>query len=248
MIFMDKVRFAGDVTVIILFFVVSLSYQSMLKLSQLFFRSNRQNMSADMDLLKKIASNALKKVPNGETIEIQSLWKENTAVLCFIRRFGCPVCQYLARQISKLRPILDKHDIKLIGIGPEELGSKEFYEAKHLDGDVYYDPEKMCYKALGYNKYNMFNVLGGALSSKTRELANLASKEGLKGNFSGDLMQMGGVLVVKKGGEEILFNFKQQSAADHVENEKILQALGIQEKIEKSEDSGPSCNADACTL
>lgn len=197
-------------------------------------------MSDDM-ILKKIASNTLKKVPTGESVELQSLWKDSTTVFYFMRRFGCPVCQYISRQVNKIKPFLDKNDVKLVGIGPEELGSKEFYEAKHFDGDIYYDETKKCYQDLQYKRYNMFTVLGGALNAKSRELNNLASKEGLKGNFQGDLMQTGGLLVVQKGGEKILMNFKQEGAGDAVENQKILDALGIQETAAKSDEQAPSC-------
>lgn len=40
-------------------------------------------------------------------------------------------------------------------------------------------------------------------------------------------MQNGGLLVVAAGGEKVLLTFKQKSPGDHVENEVILNALGI---------------------
>lgn len=40
-------------------------------------------------------------------------------------------------------------------------------------------------------------------------------------------MQNGGLIVVAAGGEKVLLSFKQKSPGDHVENDVILNALGI---------------------
>lgn len=199
-------------------------------------------MASDgMKFIKKIADNLLTRVPTGESVKVKSLWEEQTVVIYFLRRFGCPICQYLSRQLSKIKPQLDENNVRLVGVGPEELGSKEFHDAKHFAGELFYDPDKKSYKDMNYRRYNMLNVLGGALGAKSRELANLASKEGIKGNFSGDLMQTGGMLIVKKGGE-VLLDFKQKDASDHLENETILKTLGIDAVTSTDESEIPSCD------
>ena len=40
-------------------------------------------------------------------------------------------------------------------------------------------------------------------------------------------MQTGGLIIVEAGGEKVLFTYKQKSPGDHVENEVILNTLGI---------------------
>ena len=40
-------------------------------------------------------------------------------------------------------------------------------------------------------------------------------------------MQTGGLIIVAAGGEKVLFSFKQKSPGDHVDNDVILNALGI---------------------
>lgn len=40
-------------------------------------------------------------------------------------------------------------------------------------------------------------------------------------------MQNGGLIVVAAGGEKVLLSFKQKSPGDHVQNDVILNALGI---------------------
>ncbi|CAL1284630.1 unnamed protein product [Larinioides sclopetarius] len=54
------------------------------------------------------------------------------------------------------------------------------------------------------------------------------SKEAhLGGDLKGDYYQVGGALVVKKGGEKVLLNHKQESLADHVDNKEVLKCLNI---------------------
>ena len=67
-------------------------------------------------------------------IEIQSLWKGQTVVLFFLRRFGCQVCRWTAAEISKLEPDLRANNIALVGIGPEETGLHDFRELGFFKG------------------------------------------------------------------------------------------------------------------
>jgi hypothetical protein len=46
-------------------------------------------------------------------------------------------------------------------------------------------------------------------------------------DFKGDGYQNGGTLIITKGGENVLMDYRQENAADHVSNEEILKALGI---------------------
>ena len=41
-------------------------------------------------------------------------------------------------------------------------------------------------------------------------------------------MQNGGLLIVSAGGEKVIFSYKQKSPGDHVANDEILKALGIE--------------------
>ncbi|GBL76203.1 hypothetical protein AVEN_234476-1 [Araneus ventricosus] len=54
------------------------------------------------------------------------------------------------------------------------------------------------------------------------------SKEAhLGGDLKGDYYQVGGTLVVKKGGEKVLLNHKQESLADHIDSKEVLKCLNI---------------------
>jgi hypothetical protein len=45
--------------------------------------------------------------------------------------------------------------------------------------------------------------------------------------LKGDGYQKGGTIIITKGGEKVLLDYRQENAADHVSNEEILKALGI---------------------
>ena len=54
-----------------------------------------------------------------------------------------------------------------------------------------------------------------------------ARAQNISGNFSGDGLQNGGLLIVSKGGEKVLLNHCEEAPGDHVANEVILERLGI---------------------
>jgi hypothetical protein len=54
----------------------------------------------------------------------------------------------------------------------------------------------------------------------------------IKNDYRGDWKQNGGLLVVKKGGEEVLLSYRQENPAEHAENSDILRALGIKHPSE----------------
>ncbi|XP_070815290.1 prostamide/prostaglandin F synthase [Chaetodon trifascialis] len=198
---------------------------------------------ANVDLAQ-VGKNLLKS-ETGESVELQSLWQDRPAVLFFLRRFGCQVCRWMASEISKLEPDLTASGVALVGIGPEELGLKEFKEGGFFKGSIYVDEQKKSYKDLGFKRYTTLSVVPAALGKKVRDVAAKAKADGIQGNFSGDLLQSGGMLIVAKGGEKVLLHFIQDSPGDHLPLEDISKALGISAKVKAGQ--RPVCNDDVCT-
>lgn len=195
--------------------------------------------------LAKVGANLLKSAASGESVELQSLWRDHTVVLFFLRRFGCQVCRWTASEISKLEPDLKASGARLVGIGPEETGLKEFQEGEFFRGDIYIDEKKKSYKDLGFKRYTALSVVPAALGKKVRDVTAMANAQGIQGNFSGDLLQSGGMLIVAKGGEKVLLHFVQDSPGDFVSLEDISKAVGISSSVQAGEK--PQCNDDVCT-
>lgn len=195
--------------------------------------------------LARVGKNLLRSSDTGESIELQSLWQDQPVVLFFLRRFGCQVCRWMASEVSKLEPDLKASGVTLVGVGPEEIGLKEFQEAGFFKGPIYVDEQKKSYKDLGFKRYSALSVVPAALGKKVRDVAAKANAEGIQGNFSGDLLQSGGMLIVAKGGEKVLMHFIQDSPGDHVPLEDISNALGISANVTAGQ--RPVCNDDVCT-
>uniref|UniRef100_A0AAQ5YP37 Prostamide/prostaglandin F synthase n=1 Tax=Amphiprion ocellaris TaxID=80972 RepID=A0AAQ5YP37_AMPOC len=179
------------------------------------------------------------------SVELQTLWQDQPVVLLFLRRFGCQVCRWMASEVSKLEPELRASGVGLVGVAPEEFGLKEFKEGGFFKGSIYVDEQKKSYKDLGFKRYTALSVVPAALGKKVRDAASKASAEGIQGNFSGDLLQSGGMLIVAKGGEQVLLHFIQDSPGDHVALEDISKALGISATAKAGQK--PVCNDDVCT-
>ncbi|XP_022604026.1 prostamide/prostaglandin F synthase [Seriola dumerili] len=199
---------------------------------------------ANVDLTQ-VGKNFVKSAETGESVELRSLWQDQPVVLFFLRRFGCQVCRWMASEISKLEPDLTASGVALVGIGPEEVGLKEFKERGFFKGSIYVDEQKKSYKDLGFKRYTALSVVPAALGKKVRDITSKASAEGIQGNFSGDLMQSGGMLIVARGGEKVLLHFIQDSPGDNVPLEDISKSLGIAAKVTSGQ--RPVCNDDVCT-
>ncbi|XP_041836914.1 prostamide/prostaglandin F synthase [Melanotaenia boesemani] len=195
--------------------------------------------------LAKVGKNLLKSSDTGEAVELQSLWQDQPVVVFFLRRFGCQVCRWMASEISKLEPDLKASGVLLVGVGPEEFGLQDFKAGGFFKGPIYVDEQKKCYKDLGFKRYTALSLVPAALGKKVRDISSKASAAGIQGNFSGDLLQSGGMLIVAKGGEKVLLHFIQDSPGDLVPLEDISKALGISATVKEGQ--RPVCNDDVCT-
>jgi len=188
-----------------------------------------------MELLKKISRNVLLNYASKEEVAFETLWQDRACVVTFLRRFGWSLCRLGAKELSDIKPLLDQHDVRLIGVGLEEFGVEEFVAGKFFDGELFLDTQKKSYEAMGFKRFGYLASIPELLKKITRDVSARAEARGISGNLSGDGMQTGGTIVVSKGGTEVLYLFKQTTFADHAPNEDILKALGIQQSDQNKE-------------
>lgn len=155
------------------------------------------------------------------------------------------MCRLWSTELSSVKPQLDAHKVKLYGVGLEELGLEEFQEGKFFTGELYLDSKQQCYKDLGFRRYNVVSVLGGLATKETRSSLATANAKGIKGNYRGDGLLNGGMLIVTAGGEKVLLSYKQASPGDHVSNKQILEVLGIPSDKPKKEESESASSGGA---
>ncbi|CAH3155930.1 unnamed protein product [Pocillopora meandrina] len=101
--------------------------------------------------LSKIAQNLIKCVSTGE------------------------LCRLWSTELSSVKSQLDAHNVRLCGVGLEELGLEEFVEKKFFTGELYIDAKQQIYKDLGFKRYNVINVFGGLAAKETRLSISKAS-------------------------------------------------------------------------
>ncbi|XP_022454178.1 prostamide/prostaglandin F synthase isoform X3 [Delphinapterus leucas] len=102
--------------------------------------------------LARVGACVLKHAVTGEAVELRSLWQEQACVVAGLRRFGCMVCRWIARDLSSLKGLLDQHGVRLVGVGPEALGLQEFLDGGYFAGELYLDESKQFYKELGFKR------------------------------------------------------------------------------------------------
>lgn len=71
-----------------------------------------------------------------KNIALESFWQKQACVITFLRRFGWPFCRLSAKQLSLIKPQLDANNVRLVGIGLEEVGLEQFIQGDFFNGGV----------------------------------------------------------------------------------------------------------------
>ncbi|XP_059470150.1 prostamide/prostaglandin F synthase-like [Neocloeon triangulifer] len=198
--------------------------------------------------IKNVASNLIKNVASGESVAMSTLWETQPTVVVFFRRWGCLFCRLWAHDLKQIAPILKENNVRLVGVGPEDIGVEDFVAGKFFDGELYIDTEKKSYNGLGFKRFNWFSVMASLITKTARDAMGRGKANNLGGDMRGDALQNGGALVVGTGGK-LLYSFRQEGPADQVPNSTILGALGIKvpEGVDVDQKSQPDaqCTKDA---
>ncbi|CAH2098671.1 unnamed protein product [Euphydryas editha] len=174
-----------------------------------------------------IGSQKVKSIPGGESVEMRSFWQDQNVAIFFFRRWGCMFCRLWAKELSEIAPVLKKNNIKLVGIGVEDAGSKEFVDGKFFDGDLYYVEDRSTYQMLGFKRFNIVSLMTSLFWKQSREAIAKGKSMGLGGDLKGDWVQTGGALFVEKGGK-VLRHFSQTGPSDHLSNKDILKLFDLE--------------------
>lgn len=177
--------------------------------------------------ITEIGTQKVKAVATGEVVELKSFWENQSVAIIFFRRWGCMLCRLWAKELTEIAPVLKKNNIKLIGVGVEEAGSKEFVDGKFFDGDLYYVDNLSTYQLLGFKRFNVFSIITSLFWKQSREAIFKGRSMGLGGDLKGDWVQTGGAVLVEKGGN-LLRHFVQTGPGDHLPNLDILKHFGLE--------------------
>jgi AhpC/TSA antioxidant enzyme len=132
-------------------------------------------------------------------------------------------CREQAVQLHRAKDAIHARGAELVLVGN---GAPHFVQAFREDlgltTPVYVDPSLASYRALGMKR----GLVGTILSPRILAHAARALRGGfMQGRTRGDAWQLGGVLVVKRGGE-IAYRHLSDEAGDHPPVDDVVAALG----------------------
>jgi peroxiredoxin len=162
---------------------------------------------------------------DGSDVVLSSFWEDADCLLLFLRHFACPSCSV---RLSKLLPRL--HQLRALGVRVVIVGLgstralRTFARRMKLDGggiDLVVSPNLEAHRwaGLSRSKWATYGPRSVAASIALYVLGHGATRH----EDDGDVLQQGGVLFVRTGGE-IAFRHADRDLADGPELSEAVQA------------------------
>ncbi|XP_005155131.1 peroxiredoxin-like 2C [Melopsittacus undulatus] len=170
---------------------------------------------------------------DGRSIPFKALYREQKAIVLFVRNFLCYTCKEYVEDLAKVpQSFLQEANVRLIVIGQSSYHHiKPFCNLTGYTHEMYVDPQREIYKTLGMKRgegsnisvrspHVKSNTLLGSIRSMWRAMTGPAF------DFQGDPAQQGGALILGPG-NEVHFVHLDKSRLDHVPINTVLQLAGV---------------------
>lgn len=158
----------------------------------------------------------------GGSVLLADLWRDQHAVLVWLRHYACTFCRSYVTQISRHLDQLREAGAAVCGIG---MGNRamaaEFRTRWKLDFPVLVDGDRVTYQALELRRGRFVDVYGARVL--VRGAAN-AVRGFPQGPARQDAYQLGGVVVVQRGGD-IRYVHRSKVSGDDLPIQFVLNAL-----------------------
>jgi peroxiredoxin len=178
-----------------------------------------------------LAPDALLIDPDGREVLLSAMWRDEPAVIVFLRYFGCPFCQAQVVTLRRDEALFREAGarVALVGHG-HPADALAFVQAKRLPFPLLLDRDRGAYRVYGLTQGKVMQVLSpkAALPWLKAELSSETRQGGLKG---GSFLQMPGTFVIDTGGVVrfrgglIQFAHRNKHVADSPANEHILRLV-----------------------
>ena len=159
-------------------------------------------------------------------ISAGELWRDRSAVLYLVRRPGCVLCRAEATKLYTLKPELDALGVSLVAVLHENREEQvEQFRGEFWPGaPVYLDTDMALFKAVGGGQVRV-GSLSWFLNPFSRIWKNVAAANAVvkSSNLEGEGTKLGGLYVVKKGGD-VQFAFQEKTFGDHAPPEEVIAA------------------------
>jgi hypothetical protein len=151
---------------------------------------------------------------------VGSLWRHRPAVISWLRHFGCLFCKQQAAQLRSEKARIEALGARLAFVGQ---GSTKyaigFQQAYAPDCEIYTDPSRYTYEAIGARDSVISTVAGVAVNGLR------AMREGyFQTSILGNPFQQGGVLIALPG-DHAAYVYLSRIAGDHPPVDEVMNAL-----------------------
>lgn len=153
--------------------------------------------------------------PDGQQLKISQLWHSQTAVMIFLRHFGCIACRSHALQVWAVRDQFMASGAKLVFIGNgQPTYIEKFREDLGLSGAlILTDPSLASFQAAGF-RHGFFALVQPKSVVNLVKLAVAGGKNQPANAETGTNWQLGGILVVKPSGK-VTYHYISEALGDY---------------------------------
>ncbi len=160
-----------------------------------------------------------------EKIKIVSLWKQQAIIFIFLRHFGCISCRAHAVQIWNDREKYEKNGSKIIFIGNGSAHFIKYFkeDLNITDATIYTDPTLESFRAVGFKRGFVAAIGMRSIAAGLKMFAK-GHRQSTYTKASGDLWQLGGVLVVKTNGV-VAYHYINEALGDFAPENDVFDSL-----------------------
>ncbi len=158
---------------------------------------------------------------DGTPVRLADQWKTRTAVVVWLRHFGCVYCMEAAREMTAILPDIEKARGHLVLVGNGGPRHALAFRDRHAPGvTVLTDPELGSYRAIGARRGIVSTLGPQTWGFALRALRRGARQSAVKGHP----FQQGGVMVITPD-NRIIYSHLSTSAGDHPPAAEVLEAV-----------------------
>ncbi|ETW86562.1 hypothetical protein HETIRDRAFT_307693 [Heterobasidion irregulare TC 32-1] len=171
----------------------------------------------------------------GAQVRFGSIFENEKAVVVFIRHFFCG--QYVSQLASVRQDALKDAGVKIVVVGCGEWKLIDNYkETTSFQGDIYADPTRKLYHALGMTIETLNQtpagqekrsyLQDGLFTNVLKSIKRGPLKNPMHIGKQGNLSQLGGEFVFGPG-SQCVFSSRMQHTEDHVEVTDLMKEVGV---------------------
>ncbi|KII93005.1 hypothetical protein PLICRDRAFT_35174 [Plicaturopsis crispa FD-325 SS-3] len=175
---------------------------------------------------------------NGHKVLFGSVYEDQKTILVFIRHFFCGNCQQYVTQLASVpQDAVSQAGVKVVVVGCGGWQPiKEYAETTGFRGEIYADPSRKLYHALGMTTETLATTPAGqprrsyltssVLANALRSIWTGPMKNPTLIGKQGSLSQLGGDFVFGPG-NQCSFAHRMQHTEDHIEVEDLMRSAGV---------------------